>query len=103
VLQLDTGAASPAWRASTLQGGLQTRDAGRLFEPVLAVAARESDGGGVVLAGGPAGVFRSLDGAASFTAASQTRFEDAAPIPPGWLYSSGEHAVTVVFDDRDGA
>jgi hypothetical protein len=95
VLRLDTIAAEPRWQPSPVSGGLPLRDRARLFEPVAAIAVGAS---GLVLAGGPRGVFRSDDAYRWFGAANrETR--DLVTIPDTWLLCSGRHRIEVVPAD----
>ncbi|MBW8725566.1 MAG: baseplate J/gp47 family protein [Inquilinus limosus] len=104
VLILDSGAAAPSWEASRLGSGLPIRDKDRLWQPVTAVAAAPpAVGGGItVMAGGPVGVCRSIDGSRTFVPVSAAVFNDRAPLPRDWLYCAGSHAVTVVTGDIGG-
>lgn len=103
VLALDTTAATPAWRPAPLDAGLPIRDTERLLHVVSCVAAAPSRGAPpLVFAGGPMGVYRSLDGAARFTSASSTVFTDRIPLPPNWLYCADQHHLSVVIDDDTG-
>jgi hypothetical protein len=103
VLALDTTAAAPAWRPAPLDAGLPIRDTERLLHVVSCVAAAPSPGTApLVFAGGPMGVYRSLDGAARFASASSTVFTDRIPLPPNWLYCADQHHLSVVIDDDTG-
>jgi hypothetical protein len=103
VLALDTTAAAPAWRPAPLDAGLPIRDTERLLHVVSSVAAAAAPGGApMVFAGGPMGVYRSLDGAAHFASASSTVFTDRIPLPPNWLYCADQHHLTVVIDEETG-
>ncbi len=103
VLALDTTVAAPAWRAAPLDAGLPIRDTERLLHVVSSVAAAPVAGGApMVFAGGPMGVYRSLDGAQHFATASATVFTDRIPLPPNWLYCADQHHLSVVIDDDTG-
>jgi hypothetical protein len=102
VLALDTTAATPAWRPAPLDAGLPIRDTERLLHVVSCVAASSRGTPPLVFAGGPMGVYRSLDGAARFTSASSTVFTDRIPLPPNWLYCADQHHLSVVIDDDTG-
>ncbi|TCS14444.1 baseplate J/gp47 family protein [Caulobacter sp. BK020] len=103
VLALDTTVAAPAWRAAPLDAGLPIRDTERLLHVVSCVAAAPVAGGApMVFAGGPMGVYRSLDGALHFATASATVFTDRIPLPPNWLYCADQHHLSVVIDDDTG-
>lgn len=100
LLSLDTSTATPKWVACALDCGLPVRDKERLHETVAAVAsATREEAFPLVLAAGPKGVFRSPDGQI-FSPASLRDFSDRVPLPPHWLYCSGEHAVTVTTDEE---
>ena len=98
VMRLDTTVADPTWESLDVRCGLPLRDPGR-FQPVDAVAAR---GGAqpVVMAGGQEGVYSSEDGGAKYVTASTHEFEDKVTLPPGWLFCSGEHQISVVSEDE---
>jgi hypothetical protein len=103
VLALDTTVAAPAWRAAPLDAGLPIRDTERLLHVVSCVAAAPVPGAApLVFAGGPMGVYRSLDGAQHFATASATVFTDRIPLPPNWLYCADQHHLSVVIDDDTG-
>jgi hypothetical protein len=97
VLRLDLTERNPAWQAPDVRCGLPLRDPGR-FHPVDSVAA--DPGGGLALAGGVEGVFRSTNGGLNYATASQGEFTDKVTLPPTWLFSSGEHDITVVSEDE---
>ena len=108
ILTLDHSEDPPRWQEGGIDSGLPHRSRERLFEPVLALGIRSGKQAGspaappdgqpaVLLAAGPAGVYRSL-GEGRFENASQTVFADRAPLPPGWLYCSGEHQVKLTVE-----
>lgn len=94
-LALD-GAQEPSWVEPDINAGLPLRDRVR-FHRVLTVAADTA--GGLILAGGEEGVFRSDDGGRRYSSVSQQEFADNVTLPPTWLFCSGEHNVTVVSAD----
>ena len=103
VLALDSSATGAAWRPAALDAGLPIRDTERLLHVVSCVAAAPVAGAApMVFAGGPMGVYRSLDGAAHFTTASATVFTDRIPLPPNWLYCADQHRLSVVIDEDTG-
>ena len=103
VLALDSTAAAPAWRPAPLDAGLPIRDTERLLHVVSSVAAAPVAGGApLVFAGGPIGVYRSLDGASHFATSSATVFTDRIPLPPNWLYCADQHHLSVVIDEDTG-
>lgn len=98
VLRLDLTQAEPVWELPDIDSGLPHRELGRIFHRVKGLAtSRES---GLVLAGGPAGVHRSRDGARHFEAAAgHDPGDQRVTLPQTWLFCSGEHDVTVTSDD----
>ncbi len=97
VLQLDANFREPTWESPGVKCGLPIRDVGR-FQPVEAVAA---DHGGLLLAGGIEGVFRSNDQGGAYQCCSLREFLDAVTLPSTWLWCSGEHKITVVSEDEE--
>jgi hypothetical protein len=91
----------PRWWRPAVDAGLPLREVGR-FHPVRALAA--NDGGSVLLAGGPEGVFRSTAAAGdlgdAYEAASLAEFDSAVTLPPMRLFVSGEHQIEVVSADE---
>lgn len=90
-----------AWTTTDVNAGLplEARQ-GSVFHPVRAVAARatsprlENDRP-VLLAGGPKGVFRSLDSARTFQSRAEPVFTESVTLPETWLFCSGEHELEV--------
>jgi hypothetical protein len=118
VLRLPLGGASAAWSVPDVNCGLPLRDRTR-FEPVRSVSGAvlavdggdgdrgTGDGGGnsnngsvggspVILAAGPRGIYRSLDGAASWRSCGRRVVEDVVTLPETWLFCSGDHRIEVV-------
>lgn len=107
VLRLELGAAEPKWVAPTVDSGLPMRDRGR-FHPVRTVAvdpeARR------VMAGGPVGVYRTLDKDAPppprpsdvneplYEECSSAEFQEEVTLPPTWLFTCGDNEIDVVAD-----
>lgn len=88
------------WISGQIDNGLPILDEQRLLHEVNDVASRaEPAGPPIVMAGGPVGVFRSRDGAATFQDAARTTFEDYVALPEGWLFASGQHEIEVVSED----
>lgn len=86
------------WWRPAVDSGLPLREVGR-FHPVRGLAADPDTS--MLLAGGPAGVHRSVGGAESppgdeYESASRSEFDEAVTLPPTWLFVSGEHDVEVV-------
>jgi hypothetical protein len=100
VLSIDTGAAAPAWRPVRIDAGLPLHDRDRVLEVTAAVAAAPASPKPLVFAGGPAGVYKSLDGGERFVLASAETFIDRIPLPANWSYCAGAHAITVVTEDE---
>lgn len=92
VLGLDTSANQPTWRTPDVNCGLPLRDLPR-FDAVLTVAADSA--GGLAMAGGARGVYRSRDGL-RWQATANRETTDAVTIPDTWLLCSGEHQIEVV-------
>jgi hypothetical protein len=98
VLRLDAGSRDPAWEAPDFaKSGLPLRDESRLVQ-VDAVAADPA--GRWLLAGGPAGIFRSRDSGVSYEECSRKVFFDRVTLPETWLFCSGEHEVEVVSEEE---
>jgi len=99
ILWLDYEAAAPAWSAPNLDCGLPINDDRRALSPITGVAAGPSgEDAFIVLATAKSGTFASSDGGQHYAAAGQTVFTDHVPLPPNWLYCSGEHEISVVHD-----
>ena len=90
VLHLDPDEREPAWRTPDVSCGLPLRDVSRL-QPVNALAATH----GIVIAGGPNGLYRSKDTGVSYSCCSETEFENEVPLPDNWVFCSGDHAIKV--------
>jgi hypothetical protein len=96
VLRLAARRSGAAWAPPPLGSGLPLRELPNLFHPVDALA---SNGGGIILAGGPKGIFRTRDAGSSYDACSRKVFSDKVTLPPTWLFCSGEHEIQVVSED----
>jgi hypothetical protein len=100
VVRLNFRASTPLWQPLPLGRGLKERaqstgsQVQQLFELVSTVAASD----GVVLAGGEYGVYKSTDGGDTYAFASATTFDDVVPLPPMWLFCSGQHDIRVTED-----
>jgi hypothetical protein len=102
VLQLPARSDQAVWQAPSLASGLPLREAEHLFYPVETVAGDPD--GKLILAGGPAGIYKSKDGGASYLTCSSKVFLDRVTLPPTWLFCSAEHEIEVVSEneaDRD--
>lgn len=99
VMRLDISQAAPAWMPPDIRCGLPLRDAGQfLFKPVNAVDV--SPGEQTILAGSEEGVFRSIDGGASYQSVSKGEYPERVTLPETWLFCSGTHDVTVVDENE---
>lgn len=91
VLWRDTSREADPWARPELSSGLPLREQEKLFQPIAAVAARA----GLLLAGGPGGLFRSRD-ARTYESSSEKHFgRELLPIPGTWLLCSGKHEIEV--------
>ncbi|HYI21812.1 MAG TPA: baseplate J/gp47 family protein [Candidatus Limnocylindrales bacterium] len=107
VMRLDLSASQPSWVPPTVDSGLPLRDPGN-FHPVRTAAA--SPDGLRIMAGGPVGVFRTLDADAPprqrptavveplYESASSSEFAEEVTLPPTWLFTCGENEIEVVSD-----
>lgn len=101
VLWLDTSKGEGAgWHAPVLGSGLPMRDVERIFHPVHTVAADPAQR--LVLAGGPVGIYCSLDDGTNYEHCSSKEFRDRVTLPNTWLFCSGEHTIEVVTEDAAG-
>jgi hypothetical protein len=104
VLRLETSQSSAAWQSFALESGLPLRDPDNLLRPIQTVATtrskdRDSDID-LLLAGGPVGVYLSVDGGKKYEYRSATEFLDKVSLPETWLFCSGEHRIEVVSEDE---
>ncbi|MFJ4027885.1 putative baseplate assembly protein [Paenarthrobacter sp. NPDC089989] len=96
VLRLQLGQASAQWSVPDVNCNLPLRDRTR-FEPVRSVSgAVLPEGGALVLAAGPKGVYRSKDSAVSWESCTRRVVEDVVTLPDTWLFCSGDHRIEVV-------
>lgn len=86
VLTLDAS----EWKEPSVTCGLPLRDIGRL-QQVKSVAVR----GGLILAGGPDGIFRSSDGGENYQRSTKREFTDKVMLPETWLFCPGDHEIEV--------
>ncbi len=96
VMRLEAVEGTPTWKASPVNCGLPLRDPGR-FQRLDAITSDPA--GRLVLAGGPAGVFRSTDGGVTYQTASSHEFTETVTLPGTWLFCSGEHEINVEVED----
>lgn len=100
VLRLDLGQPDPEWQAPAINAGLPHREVGRIFQPVTTLAVNRENG--LLLCGGPAGVYRSSDGGVTFEPRSSRDLASTrVTLPDTWLFCSGEHDVRVEGDGDD--
>ncbi|MEO8133198.1 MAG: putative baseplate assembly protein [Betaproteobacteria bacterium] len=105
VVVLDSGKAEPRWFAPHLPSGLPARDeraergkdASTIFLPVTAAVVSPSQ---LILAGGPQGIFRSLDDGETYERVSGTEFSERVAIPQTWLFCSGAHEIQVLKEEE---
>ncbi|SDW70415.1 putative baseplate assembly protein [Arthrobacter sp. cf158] len=96
VLRLQLGQASAQWSVPDVNCNLPLRDRTR-FEPVRGVSgAVLPDGGAVVLAAGPRGIYRSRDDALTWESCTRRIVDDVVTLPDTWLFCSGDHRIEVV-------
>jgi hypothetical protein len=97
VIWLDTSKGeAAAWHPPAIDCGLPIRDVERIFQPVHAVAADPD--GRLLLAGGPTGVYRSLDHGVTYERCSTGEFSEQVTLPETWLFCSGEHKIEVMSE-----
>ncbi len=98
VVVLDSAAREPAWHgvARGLSGLPIRRDEREGLQPVDSVEVARD--GALVLAGGPAGIWRSAD-AKTWQSGAAREAIDRLTLPETWLFCSGAHDVQVVDDD----
>jgi Baseplate J-like protein len=107
VLWLDATKADAAWSKPSLKEERRTLplrdDDKKLFEPIFAVAADERSG--VVMVGGPVGIWRNREGEPSYRA-DEARYENIShhefvrwvTIPPTWLFVNGQNDIEIAKD-----
>ena len=71
------------------------------FHPLRTVAG-SPHGPGVILAGGPEGIYRARDedGKPRYDDVSKREFLGKVTLPETWLFCSGEHEIEVVRSDE---
>jgi len=92
VVSLDLKQPEAGWELPAVTSGLPVRSRER-FEPVTSLAAKRD--GGLLLAGGLQGPFRSADAGRSWQSCAERVFPERVTLPPSWLFCSGEHEVAV--------
>jgi hypothetical protein len=95
VLCLDPSSDDPTWRNPDVGCGLPLRDVSRL-QPVDSLAATA----GLVMAGGPDGIYQSTDSGVSYTCCSDPVFENEVNLPSTWVFCSGHHELNVTRTDE---
>jgi len=100
VLWLDlTKGDEASWHKPVTTCGLPIRGQNDLrFHPIMALAGDVEKN--IVLAGGPMGIFRSLDNGTSYQPSSSKVFQDRVTLPETWLFVSGEHRIEVINEDE---
>jgi hypothetical protein len=98
VLRMDPRKPDAGWDKPEVGCGLPLREAERLFQRVDAVAVDPRNR--LLMAAGPAGVYRSEDAGRTYVHSSDKVFTDKITLPDTWLFCSGEHDVTVVTEDE---
>lgn len=102
ILQTASPHLEQGWISGQIDNGLPIRDEERLLHEVNDIAVRaEANGPAIVMAGGPVGVFRSRDGAATFQNNARTVFDDYVALPEGWLFASGKHDIEVISEETN--
>jgi hypothetical protein len=98
VMTLNADQTDAGWTAPSIDCGLPHREIGRIFHRVEGLDTdRQSR---LIVVGGPAGVYRSRDGGATYEPCSGREFEAGkVTLPEAWLFCSGEHDVVVLSDD----
>jgi hypothetical protein len=100
VLALEGTGPDAAWRAPAIDCGLPINIERNALVPVTSVAASGTADTLLVLGGTQAGLFASTD-AQRYRQIGTTRFTEQVPLPPNWLYCSGEHGLEVVREQQD--
>lgn len=95
VLTLPLGQAATGWVPLDVNAGLPLRDR-RRFQPVTSLGGVPAGAGAILLAAGPGGVHRSLDGGRRWRSCSAREVTDVVTLPGAWLFCSGEHDIEVV-------
>jgi hypothetical protein len=95
VLSLVLGEATPSWVQPDVNCGLPLRDR-RRFQPVTSLSGRATGDESLLLAAGPYGVHRSVDGGTRWRTCSARVVDDVVTAHESWLFCSGEHRVEVV-------
>jgi hypothetical protein len=99
VVRLDSGAANPTWEGLAIESGVPTRDPGAfLFLQVDDLATDPQ--GAFAIAAGERGVYRSDDGGVNYHSGCEQEFDETVTLPDTWLFTSGEHDLSVVGEDE---
>ena len=98
VLWMDASRREASWSRPGVDSGLPLRERERLFQPVQALAAAPD--GGLLLVGGPAGVWRQREAGGAYVPCSTREFTEKVTLPPTWLLVSGAHELEVVTVDE---
>jgi hypothetical protein len=100
VLWLERRSDQEPWHAPEVACGLPLASREHPFQRVDALAADPK--GGLILAGGKTGVYRSRDGGQRYWSCSRKVFTDKVTLPANWLFCSGDHDIEVVTEDEKG-
>jgi hypothetical protein len=100
VLWLERRSDQEPWHAPEVACGLPLASREHPFQRVDALAADPK--GGLILAGGKTGVYRSRDGGQRYWSCSRKVFTDKVTLPANWLFCSGVHDIEVVAEDEKG-
>jgi hypothetical protein len=97
VLWVDGTDETLRWTSPGLQSKLPTREKGRLFQPVRALAATTAPR--LLLVGGPGGIFGAETAMATYNQRGAAETENEVTLAPNWLFCVGEHRLDVSEDD----
>ena len=89
-----SGSRIPSGRPPQSIPACRIAKSGRIFQPVQALAVNRDSG--LLMCGGPVGVYRSADGGATFEPCSSRELSSTrVTLPDTWLFCSAEHDVIV--------
>ena len=94
VLRIPLRDSAPVWRPVDVNCGLPL-ESRTDFEPVRSVAISSSQPG-LIIVGGPKGVYRSADSGVTFSSAAERESRSSVTVPATWLLCSGTHELDVV-------
>lgn len=96
VLSLVRSDSNAEWSLPDVQSGLPMQSLDRMAS-VDHVASRRDERRHVLMAAGPEGIYRSVNGS-SFECCSEGEFSERVMLPPTWLLCSDEHDIEVMSD-----